>query len=146
MKKADKKRTLISISEKSFVQVCCLLLGLLIVSLVLTYVVPKGAFGTLPSGETNYLDYIRLDDKGGIPIWQGLLAPILVFFSGDGLSLFMLSLFLFVVSAAFQVMNDVGGIRTLVGAVSERFKERRNLLLVLMSALFYCFGAFLGLF
>ena len=146
MKKDKKERTLISISEKSFVQVCCLLLGLLIVSIVLTYVVPKGAFGTLPNGETNYLDYIRLDDKGGIPIWQGLLAPILVFFSADGLSLFMLSLFLFVVSAAFQVMNDAGGIRTLVGAVSERFKERRALLLVLMAFLFYCFGALLGLF
>ena len=146
MKKDKKERTLISISEKSFVQVCCLLLGLLIVSIVLTYVVPKGVFGTLPNGETNYLDYIRLDDKGGIPIWQGLLAPILVFFSADGLSLFMLSLFLFVVSAAFQVMNDAGGIRTLVGAVSERFKERRALLLVLMAFLFYCFGAFLGLF
>ena len=45
MKKDKKERTLISISEKSFVQVCCLLLGLLIVSIVLTYVVPKGAFG-----------------------------------------------------------------------------------------------------
>ena len=144
--KKPKERTLISISEKSFVQVCCLLLGLLIVSIVLTYVLPKGAFGTLENGETNYLDYIRLDDQGGIPIWQGLLAPVLVFFSGDGLSLLMLSLFLFVVSAAFQVMNDVGGIRTLVDAVSARFRERKSLLLILMSALFYCFGAFLGLF
>ena len=146
MKKAKKERTLISISEKSFIQVCCLLLGLLVISVILTYVVPKGAFGTLTDGSPDYLDYIRLDDKGGIPIWQGLLAPILVFFSDDGLSLFMLSLFLFVVSAAFQVMNDVGGIRTLVGAVSERFRGRRNLLLILMSFLFYCFGAFLGLF
>ena len=144
--KKPKERTLISISEKSFVQVCCLLLGLLIVCIVLTYVLPKGAFGTLENGETNYLDYIRLDNQGGIPIWQGLLAPVLVFFSGDGLSLLMLSLFLFVVSAAFQVMNDVGGIRTLVDAVSARFRERKSLLLILMSALFYCFGAFLGLF
>lgn len=146
MEKNKKERTLISISRKSFIQVAALLVGLLILSVILTYIVPKGAFGTLPNGETNYLDYIRLDDKGGIPIWQGILAPVLVFFSGDGLSLFMLSLFLFVVSAAFQVMNDVGGIRTLVGAVSERFKDRRALLLVLISALFYCFGAFLGLF
>ena len=146
MEKNKKERTLISMSRTSFIQVACLLAGLLIASVVLTYVVPKGAFGTLPDGSTNYLDYIRLDDKGGIPIWQGLLAPFLVFFSSDGLALFMLSLFLFTVSAAFQVMNDVGGIRTIVGAVSERFRERKALLLILMSFLFYCFGAFLGLF
>ena len=48
--------------------------------------------------------------------------------------------------AAFQVMNDAGGIKVLVGAVSERFKSRRALLLVLISFLFYCFGSFLGLF
>ena len=146
MKKAKKERTLISISEKSFIQVCCLLLGLLVISVILTYVVPKGAFGTLTDGSPDYLHYIRLDGKGGIPLWQGLLAPLLVFFSEDGLSLFMLSLFLFVVSAAFQVMNDVGGIRTLVGAVSGRFRERRKLLLILTAFLFYAFGAFLGLF
>ena len=58
----------------------------------------------------------------------------------------MLSLFLFVISASFQVMNDVGGIKALVGAVSERFMNRRFVLLVLISLVFYCFGAFLGLF
>ena len=146
MEKANKKPTLISISRKSFLQVTVLLLCLLVFSIALTYVIPKGEFGVLPDGQTNYLDYVRRDDLGGIPLWQGLLAPILVFASPDGLTLIMLSLFLFVISAAFQVMNDVGGIRALVGAVSERFRDRRGLLLVLMSFLFYCFGSFLGLF
>ena len=146
MEKTKARPTLISISKKSFIQVTLLLLGLLILSVALTYVIPKGEFGVLPDGETDYLDYVRRDDLGGIPLWKGLLAPVLVFASGDGLTLIMLSLFLFVISAAFQVMNDVGGIRALVGAVSERFRDRRGLLLVLMSFLFYCFGAFLGLF
>ena len=146
MNKGKEKATLINISKKSFIQVTLLLLGLLALSIALTYVVPKGEFGVLADGQTNYLDYVRRDDLGGIPLWQGLLAPILVFFSADGLTLAVLSLFLFVISAAFQVMNDVGGIRALVGAVSERFRTRRSLLLVLMAFLFYCFGSFLGLF
>ena len=146
MEENKKRPTLISISRKSFIQVTLLLLALLAASIALTYFVPKGEFGLLPDGGTNYLDYVRRDDLGGIPLWQGVLAPILVFFSADGLTLIVLSIFLFVISAAFQVMNDVGGIRALVGAVSERFRERRALLLVLMSLLFYCFGSFLGLF
>ena len=146
MEKAKERPALISISRKSFIQVTLLLLGLLVFSIALTYLVPKGEFGILPDGQTNYLDYVRRDDLGGIPLWQGILAPVLVFFSSDGLTLVMLSLFLFVISAAFQVMNDVGGIRALVGAVSQRFRDRRGLLLVLMSFLFYCFGSFLGRF
>ncbi len=146
MEQKAKKRTLISISQKTFLEVTILLVVLLAVSVVLTYVVPRGEFALLPNGEPNYLEYIQRDDLSGIPIWQGLLAPILVFFSSDGLTLVMLSLFLFVISAAFQVMNDVGGIRVLVGAVSERFRGKKKLLLVLIAFLFYCFGSFLGLF
>ena len=146
MEQKAKKRTIISISQKTFLEVTILLVVLLAVSVVLTYVVPRGEFALLPNGEPNYLEYIQRDDLSGIPIWQGLLAPILVFFSSDGLTLVMLSLFLFVISAAFQVMNDVGGIRVLVGAVSERFRGKKKLLLVLIAFLFYCFGSFLGLF
>ena len=93
------ERTLINISRKTFIQVVGLLLGLVILSIVLTYIVPRGVFGVLPDGSTDYLNYTRRDDLSGIPIWQGLLAPVLVFFSSDGLTLAMLSLFLFVISA-----------------------------------------------
>lgn len=141
-----KRKTLINISRKTFIQVTTLLLGLLVFSIVLTYVVPKGRFGTLSSGEVNYLEYIPIEDAGGISVTRGILAPVLVLASGDGLTLIMLSLFLFVISASFQVMNDVGGIKALVGAVSERFMSKRYVLLVLISLVFYCFGAFLGLF
>ena len=58
----------------------------------------------------------------------------------------MLSVFLLVISEAFQVMNDAGGIGAIVSAVSDRFKSRRKLMVALISLLFMCFGAFLGLF
>ena len=146
MEETKTNRTLINISKKTFIEVAVLLVVLLAASIVLTYLVPRGEFGVLPDGSPDYLEYIRRDDLPGIPWYQGVFAPVLVFFSSDGLTLAMLSLFLFVLAAAFQVMNDVGGVRILVGAVSERFRSRRRLLLVLISFLFYCFGSFLGLF
>ena len=142
----DKNKTLINISKKTFIQVTALLLALLVVSIVLTYVIPAGRFGTNPDGTVNYSVYEKVDGVRGIPLWKGVLAPILVFASGDGLTLIMLSLFLLVISAAFQVMNDAGGISALVGSVSDRFKSRRKLMVALISLLFMCFGAFLGLF
>ncbi|MBR6045461.1 MAG: YfcC family protein [Ruminococcus sp.] len=141
-----KEKTLIDISLKTFIQVTVLLVVLLAAAVVLTYVIPAGQFGTLPDGKTDYTVYERLGDDQGISIWKGILAPILVFGSEDGLTLIMLSVFLLVISAAFQVMNDTGGINALVGTVSERFRNRRYLLIAVLSLLFMSFGAFLGLF
>ena len=140
-----RERTLINISKKTFIQVMVLLFALLVLSIVLTYVLPRGTFPRDPAtGEiTDYNGYRQTDDSG-IPLWKGLLAPILVLTSN--IELIMLSLFLFVISAAFQVMKDVGGINAIVESVSGRFRNRPVLLLVLISFLFYCFGSFLGLF
>ncbi len=146
MKTGKREKTLINISTKTFLQVTALLVALLIFAIVLTYLVPGGEFGTTADGEPDYTQFIPRPELKGVPILKGIFAPILVFASGDGLTLIMLSLFLFVISAAFQVMNDAGGIRALVGAVSRRYRDRRGLLLVVVSFLFYCFGAFLGLF
>ncbi len=145
MKKTGNK-TLINLSTKTFIQVVVLLFVLMLAAIVLTYVIPKGEFGVNADGTTNYLDYKPIEGAKGIPVWKGLLAPILVFASSNGLTLIMLSLFLVTVFAAFQVMNDVGGIRALVGAVAERFRKRRALLLCMIALVFMAFGAFLGLF
>ena len=142
----NKEKSLINISKKTFIQVTALLLGLLIVSIVLTYFIPAGSFGVNADGSTDYSAYHTLDGVKGIPVWKGILAPILVFGSSDGVTLIMLSVFLLVISAAFQVMNDAGGIGAIVSAVSDRFKSRRKLMVALISLLFMCFGAFLGLF
>ena len=141
-----KNKTLINLSTKTFIQVVVLLFVLMLVAIVLTYVIPKGEFGVLADGTRDFSAYKPIEGAKGIPIWKGLLAPILVFGSSNGLTLIMLSLFLVVVFAAFQVMNDVGGIRALVGAVAARFKKRRTLLLCMIALVFMAFGAFLGLF
>ena len=140
-----RERTLINISKKTFVQVVLLLFALLFLSIILTYVIPRGTFPRDPETVeiTDYSGYMSTEDRG-IPLWKGLMAPVLVLTSN--ISLIMLALFLFVISASFQVMNDVGGIKAIVESVSGRFKSRPTLLLVLISLLFYCFGSFLGLF
>ena len=144
MKKNEK--ALINISKKTFIQVTVLLLCLMITAIVLTYVIPKGEFGKTAAGETDYSVYVRSEDQSGINILKGIFAPFLVFASGDGITLIMLSLFLLIISAAFQVMNDAGGIRLLVGGVAKRFEKRRFWLLAVVALVFMAFGAFLGLF
>ncbi|MBP5207051.1 MAG: hypothetical protein J6330_01180 [Clostridia bacterium] len=144
--KKDNGKALINISKKTFIQVTALLLALVALSVVLTYVIPGGQFGTTENGEVDYSQYIRRDDIKGINVLKGVFSPVLVFFSSNGLSLIMLSLFLLIISSSFQVMNDVGGIEALIGTVSDKFRNRKTLLTIVVSFFFMCFGAFLGLF
>jgi len=139
-------KPLINISRNTFIQVTLLLVCLMILAIVLTYVIPKGSFGTLEDGSTDYSVYTVRDDIKGINILKGIFAPVLVFASGDGLTLIMLTVFLLVISSSFQVMNDVGGIRSLVDTASSRFRNRRTVMAMVIAFVYMCFGAFLGLF
>ena len=145
-KKFDKNDRLINISKKSFISVLIMLFALLIVSIVLTYVLPKGEFGVNADGTADYSVYIEKTGEGGINIFKGVFAPILNLGSGDGITVIMLSLFLVVISGAFQIMSDVYGIRSLVNVIVEKFKGKKYLLLAIVAFAFMAFGSFLGLF
>ncbi|MBP5154833.1 MAG: hypothetical protein ILP12_07540 [Lachnospiraceae bacterium] len=143
----EKKRAkIIDISRATFLSVCVILLVILILSTVLTYVLPRGDFAVTAEGGTDYSVYIPRDDLGGIPLWKALLAPVLVLATGDGISVIMLTLFLLIVSGTFQVLLDSQGVLHLVRAAAGRLKERKTLLLLALALLFFCFGAFFGLF
>lgn len=149
MEQTKTNSKLINISKKTFISVLILLLALMIVAIVLTYVVPKGQFGTkVVDGEevVDYQTYVALPDAKGIPIWKGLLAPFMLLASGDGITVILLSVFLVVIAGAFQAMSDNGGVKTIVGRVIARFKEQKFLLLSIIALIFMLFGAMLGLF
>ena len=146
---ASSENKLVNISRKSFISVLILLLVLMTVSIVLTYVLPKGAYRTtVVDGQeiTDYQSYVPLPEETGIPIWKGLASPFLILGTGDGLNLIMLSIFLVVIVGMFQTMNDMNGVRVIVDRVIRRFQGRRFLLLSVVSLLFMLFGALLGLF
>lgn len=143
------KRKLIDINTKTFISVLLMLFALIIVSIVLTYVLPKGEFGqTVVDGKVvvDYQTYTSLDGESGINIFKGIFSPILILGSSDGLNLIMLSLFLVVISGAFQAMNDCFGIKVIVNRVIKRFESRKFLLLSVIALVFMAFGALLGLF
>ncbi|MBO4594852.1 MAG: hypothetical protein J5697_04035 [Clostridia bacterium] len=137
---------LIDIGKKTFLSVLALLFGLVVLSIILTFVLPKGEFGLNPDGTTDYSAYIPIENASGINIFKGIFSPVLILGTGDGINLIMLSLFLLVISGAFQAMNDCGGIKVFVTRIVRKFGDRKFLLLSVVSLLFMAFGAFLGLF
>ncbi len=142
----ENENRLINLPKKTVIQVTALLASIMLVSIALTYIIPGGDFGTLADGSPDYSVYVRRDDYSGVPILKGIFAPVLVFFTSDGITLLALALFLIVVAGAFQIMSDVGGVHSLIGSLSRKFSNRRKLLIVAMSLMFYSLGAFLGQF
>ena len=137
----------INISKKTFISVVIILFSLIIVATALTYIVPRGMFESIPnSDELDYSKYVALKDVGGINIFKGIFSPILLLLSSDGLSVIMLSIFLLIISGAFQIMNDVNGIKAIVKALISKFKDKKRLLVALIILIFMVFGSFLGLF
>ena len=141
-----KNKKLINISKKTFIGVAILLFLLMAVAIVLTYTLPKGEFGTLENGETDYTTFINLGKEGGINIFKGIFSPFLLLGADGGITIIMLCIFLLVIAGVFQAMNDNNGIKVIVNRVVNRFQNRKFILLCVISLIFMIFGAFLGLF
>lgn len=143
------KNKIFDISKKTFFSVMIILISLLVFSIILTYVLPKGKFlETIENGEIiiHYDQYIKLNGEKGINLFKGIFAPILVLFSNDGLSILMLSLFILIITGAFQTMNDCNGMKVIVQKMIIKFKDKKKLLLALVTLIFMSFGSFFGLF
>lgn len=140
----------INISKKTFLNVIILFLSLIVISIIATYIIPKGTFYSYinDNGELvyDYTKYSSISDASGINIFKGIFAPILVLGSSDGLSIIMLSLFLLIISASFQIMNDTNGIKVIVGKIINKFKDKSKFIIAIITLVFMFFGAFFGLF
>lgn len=145
MDKVKTNERLININKKTFISVFVLLFLLIVFSMVLTYVLPKGEYEII-NGEVDYKTYIKLEDSKGINIFKGLFSPFINLTTSDGIVIIILCLFLMIIGGTFQIMNDCGGIKVFVNKIIGRFKEHKFLLLSLISLIFMLFGSLLGLF
>ena len=137
---------IINISKKTFINVLIILGTLMILTIILTYVVPKGAYNIDSNGNVLYDEYVSMPDVKGINIFKGIFSPILLLFSNGGISVIMLSIFLLFISGAFQIMNDVNGMKTIVNKLICKFKNHKKVLIGIIVLIFMSFGSFFGLF
>ena len=81
-------KKIVNISKNTFISVVIILFILILMSIGLTYFIPKGIMI-----DNNYQ---VIEDASGIAIWKGLLSPFLVLGSSDGVTLIALCIFLMI--------------------------------------------------
>lgn len=114
----------LNISAKSFVTAIAVIFILMVLTYILTLVVPGG----------------------GIPFWKWAASPILVLGSKDNVSLIAVLVFLLVIGGVFNCLEKCGLMKYMLDKITYRFAKDRYKLLALVTLFFMAMGSLIGSF
>jgi len=136
------------ISQRAFIQSLSILFVLMMIAGILTLVIPAGQYTRLEVDGRETIDpnSFQLIERPDYPIWRWFIAPIEVLGSSSGLTVIVIIVVLFFAGGAFAVMDKTGTLRAFIGRIVRRFRERKYLLLWMVSLAFMFLGATLGTF
>ena len=145
---SNEKRQL-NIGASSFLTAIIVIFILMVVSYVLTLVIPSGSYARLETADGNVvLDTVSgfFYTDGGIPFWKWLLSPILVLGASGGGALIAVIAFLVVIGGIFNSLDACGMIRYMLERLSHRFGGVRYRLMAVISLFFMSLGSMIGSF
>ena len=120
-KKQDKG---LGFSAKSFITAIVVIFVLMILTYLLTFIIPGGY----------------------IPFGKWLLSPILVLGAEGNVSLIAVLAFLLIIGGVFNNLNKCGLTKYMLDQITYRFGKERYKLLVVVPLFFMAMGAFIGSF
>lgn len=140
-----KEEAFSNINKKAFFLVVALLLSIIVLSGVLTYLVPQGRYLRDETGMIVNGTYAQGTRKG-LPVWRIVTAPFRVFVSEDSLTVIMISVFLLVMSGVFNLLEKTDGLRVVIGKTVRAFSHKKKAVVCIMTLVFMAFGSFFGMF
>ena len=118
----NKKKTVVDVSVGSFVAAIVMIFIMMVVTYILTFIVPGG----------------------GIPFWKWALSPILVLFGEDNASLISIIALLLGLGGVFSCLEKFGILKLLLDKITEKFGRNRKLLLTVIPLFFMLIGSVAG--
>ena len=126
-----------SIQKKAFLTAIIILFSLLIITGILTYIIPSG----------EYIDGVfSYTPDNSLPIYRIFSAPFEVLWSDGNTIVIAIILFLIIIGGSINVLREANIIEHLLHFIIIRFQDRKYLLLSLITLLFMSIGAFVGVF
>lgn len=147
MENSEKKG--MSISVKSFITAIAVIFGLMVVSYILTFIIPGGQYVRVDDGNGNMIitaDSVFQNIAGGIPFWKWILSPFLVL-GADGSALVIAVIaFLLVIGGVFEGLAQCGLMQYMLDKIAYKFGAKRYTLLFAIMLFFMGMGALIGSF
>lgn len=120
----QKEKKGLKISAASFVVAIGILIALMILTYVLTLIIPSE----------------------GIPFWKWILSPVLVLGSPQGGTLIAVMVFLLVIGGTFNALDRSGTMDYMLRKIVHAAGDKKYLLLAFVTLFFLSMGAFIGSF
>ena len=118
------ENTGINISVKSFITAIVVIFALMVLTYVLTFIIPGG----------------------GIPFWKWALSPILVLGAEGNVSLIAVIVFLLVIGGIFNCLDKCGLMQYMLDTITDRFGKDKYKLLTFITLFFMAMGSLIGSF
>ncbi|WKZ39121.1 MAG: AbgT family transporter [Anaerolineales bacterium] len=136
------------ISRKAFIQSVLILLALMVVSGILTLVIPAGEYQRVEvdGRETIIPDSFAFTARPDYLLWRWFLAPLEVLTGPDSLTIIVITVFILMVGVAFAIMDKSGILKSALARIVKRFENRKYTLLLVITFFFMTLGAFFGIF
>ncbi len=139
----------IRIGKKAFITTAIIVLCLMILSGVLTQVIPSGSYERIEVEGKELIDpqSFHLVEKSALPVYRWLTAPVEVLYASKNSPVVIaLSLLILFIGGGYAVLNRVGVFKEIIEKIVTRFGKKRYLLICIISLVFMFFGSTLGMF
>ena len=139
----------LNVSVKSFLTAIGVLFVLMILTYLLTNIIPGGTYARTIDADGNTIIDTTVGfqfSEGGIAFWKWLLAPLLVLGAEGNGTLIAVIAFLLVVGGIFNSLEKCGLMKYMMDKIVNTFGHARYKLLAIMILFFMALGAFIGSF
>lgn len=146
-KKQEKKG--LNISVRSFVIAIAVIFTLMVLTYVLTFVLPGGQYGRMENANGDLIIDTASEFStvaGGIPFWKWLLSPVLVLGAAGSGTLIAVIIFLLVIGGVFNGLEKCGLVKYMLSFLTARFGRTRYRLLTVVTLFFMAMGSLVGSF
>ncbi|MCF7929190.1 MAG: hypothetical protein K9L29_08905, partial [Spirochaetales bacterium] len=138
----------IRVGKRAFFAAFFIILGLMILSGVLTRLVPAGNYEReIVDGRERVVpgSYQEVE-KPDYPVWRWFTAPAEVPFSEAGLTIGTIIVFLIFVGGSFTILEEGGILRRMMEIIVRRFINRKYLLMAIVMFFFMFVASVLGIY
>jgi uncharacterized ion transporter superfamily protein YfcC len=143
-----KENKSLQISIRSFLTAIIVIFALMVVSYILTMVVPGGRYVRYPDENGNMVISATgfYNVQGGISFWKWLLSPVLCLTAAGSGTLIAVIAFLLVIGGVFNSLDRCGLMQYMLHKTAHKFGAVRYRLMAVITLLFMAIGAMIGSF
>lgn len=138
----------LKIGKRAFITTALITLSLMILSGILTRVIPSGSYERYAVDGVTVInpDSFQFVQKVPLPVYRWFTAPVEVLFSENAPIIIVLVLLIVFIGGGYAILNRVGVFNEIITKIVRRFGAKRYLLICAISLVFMFFGSFLGMF